>query len=371
MNISRIKAIMNKEFKHILRDPRTLAMTFILPVLMLMLYGFALTFDVKNIPIVIFDKDNSNYSRELIQKFVASGYFSVVGSVDSFKDQECFIMSSKAKAAITFDENFSKDILSNRKAELQVVVDGADSNTAVIAMGYISGILQDYSKEKLLKVSSVTLPIDARTNVWYNRELKSMNFLVPGLIVFILMILAAMIISMTIVNEKTRGTMEQLIVTSLRPIELMIGKMIPYAFIGIGDVLLCVFVGNSVFGVPIRGSFWLLLFESVLFILGAMGIGLMISVTAKRQEDAVIMGAMATMLPSLLLSGFMFPIASMPLVVQWLTLLIPARYFLEILRGIFLKGVGLEVLWGDTLLLFIFAVFMIIAASKRLRKKLD
>jgi len=379
MNKKRIIAVTKKEFLHAFRDKRMLVIIFALPVVMLMLYGYALTFDIRNIPTVIMDKDNKPLTRDIIRRFSGSGYFKIVGAAEDFKDEESYLLSGKARMAINFEDGFSSKVLSGEKAPLQVIVDGADANTAVISMGYLNSILQEYSKKLLVKVFASSglssaddlIPIDARPRVLYNPELRSMHFLIPGLISFILMILAAMIISLTVVSEKTRGTMEQLISTSITPFELMIGKMVPYIAIGLGDVLLCVIVGVFVFGVHIQGSLLLLFLESLLFLFGSMGLGLAISTTAKRQEDALLMSSMVTFLPSMLLSGFVFPIDSMPRVIQWVTYLVPARYFINILRGIFLKGIGLEYLWPDTLLLSMFAVLMLTISAKRFKKRLE
>lgn len=379
MNKKRIIAVIRKEFLHAFRDKRMLVIIFALPVVMLILYGYALTFDIRDIPTVIMDKDNKPLTRDIIRRFSGSGYFKIVGTAGDFKDEESYLLSGKARMAVNFEDGFSSKVLSGEKAPLQVIVDGTDANAAVISMGYLNSILQEYSKKLLIKVfasSGVSsaddlIPIDARPRVLYNPELRSMHFLIPGLISFILMILAAMIISLTVVSERTRGTMEQLISTSITPFELMIGKMAPYIAIGLGDVLLCVIVGVFVFGVHIQGSLFLLFLESLLFLFGSMGLGLVISTTAKRQEDALLMSSMVTFLPSMLLSGFVFPIGSMPRIIQLVTYLVPARYFINILRGIFLKGIGLEYLWPDTLLLAMFAVLMLTISAKRFKKRLE
>jgi len=376
---SRSLAIARKEFLHIIRDRRTLLLTFALPVVMLVLYAYALTFDIRNIPMAVRDLDNSPMTRQITRKFVSSGYFDLVGYVSNFKEEEKFFLSGKIKMALNFGPGFAGRVNSGRGADLQIVVDGSDSNTSLMAVSYVNTILQDYSKDILLKYYSRSqmtpkgqlLPIEAHPRIWYNPELKSMNFLVPGIIAMVLMILSALITSLSIVSEKTRGTMEQLIATSIRPMEIMAGKMMPYVLIGLCDVLLCVLVSVLFFKVPIRGSVFLLLLESIIFIFGSLGLGLFISTIAKKQENAIIMGAMTTMLPSILLSGFVFPIESMPRIIQLTTYFVPARYFLTILRGIFLKGIGIEYLWFDTLLLTAFGVLMIVLAARQFKKRLD
>ena len=375
---SKIWPITKKEFLHIVRDTRTLLITFALPVVMLILYGYALTFDIKNIPVVLRDMDNKPLTRQLVEKFKSSGYFVVVARTDSFDSAEKYFLSGKANMIINIDQGFSGKVLSGKSAELQIIVDGSDANTAVVSINYINGILQDFSKNIILKALgkgagglSQLLPIDPKPRVWYNPELKSMNFLVPGIISMVLMILAGLITSLSIVGEKARGTMEQLIATSIKPYEIMIGKLLPYVLIGFCDVLLCVGVSVIVFNVPIKGSILLLFIESVVFMFGVLGLGMLISTVADRQENAVILGAFTTMLPSLLLSGFMFPIENMPKVIQAVTYIVPARYFLTILRGIFLKGIGLAYLWTDTLMLCIFGALMVILASRGFKRTLD
>lgn len=379
IDIRRVTSIMRKEFFHIMRDTRTLVITFALPIVMLILYGYALTFDIKNIPTVVRDMDNKPVTREIVRKFEASRYFKVVANVESYSEAEKYFLSGRANVIINFDRGFAQDVLSGKKATVQVILDGADANTATVSIGYINGILQDYTKSIIVSTLSRTgvknaenmIPIDAKTRVWYNESLRSMNFLVPGIISMVLMILAALITSLSIVSEKTRGTMEQLIVTSIRPVEIMIGKLLPYVLIGFLDVVLCVAFGSTVFGVPIKGSILLLFIESTIFIFGSLGLGLFISTISDNQENAVIIGMMTTMLPSILLSGFVFPIEGMPWIIQLITYVVPARYFLTILRGIFLKGIGIAYLWPDTLMLIAFGCIMIALSAKRFSKRLD
>ena len=377
---NRIYPIVIKEFIHIIRDRRTLLIVFIMPVILLLLYGFALTFDVKNIPTVVMDRDNTPLSRDLIDGFKGSAYFHIISYADSFKDENKYFLEGKAKAAINIDHGFSGLVRAGKPAQIQVVVDGADANTALISIGYISAITQGFSQNVIIKafskiaggnVSADLLPIEAKPRIWYNPRLESMRFLVPGIIAIILMVLAAMIISTTVVSEKDHGTLEQLIATPIKPIEIMLGKMIPYIIVGFGDVLLCALTALFVFGVGIKGSVILFFIESVIFICGVLGLGLFISAISQKQIDAIMISAFATMLPSLLLSGFIFPINNMPAVIQWITYFVPARYFINIMRGIYLKGIGIDFLWWDTLLLSLFAALMLFLASKNFKKRLE
>ncbi len=372
MNIARVIALSKKEFLHITRDKRTLFVVFALPVLMLLLYGYALTFDIRNIPFVVTDMDNTPLSRELTGKFSSSRYFRFVGHAADFREQQSYLLSGKAAMAVTINNGFASKVLSGKGDQVLISIEGSDANTATVANGYVNAIIQGFSVKVISKIMRAgtedILPVVTKPRVLYNPELRSMHFLIPGLIALLLMIIAAMIISMTIVGEKTKGTMEQLIVTSIKPHEIMLGKMVPYVFIGIGDVVLCVATGVFVFGMTIRGDLLLLFGESLIFIFGAMSMGILISTVASRQEDALLMSSLTTFLPSMLLSGFVFPISSMPWAIQLITYFVPARYFINILRGIILKGVGLDVLWPDTLLLIAFAAIMLTASSRKFRR---
>lgn len=376
---SAVFPIMRKEFIHIVRDTRTLIIVFILPVVMLLLYGSSLKLDIKNIPFVVMDLDNKPQSQALINKFIGSRFFTLVERVDSIKEENKYILSQKARMAVNIDKDFSRNIIAGKNAELQIIVDGSDPNTAQVSLGYVNGIIQDFSKNITVKTLAKTgihnaeelFPFQIEERVLYNPTLSSVNYFIPGIISTILMILAAMIISLVIVSEKTRGTIEQILASPIHPIELMLGKLLPYCVIGFCDVLLCLSVGTLVFKVPIKGNIFLLLIESIIFLCGVLGLGLLISTLAKRQEEAILVSAMATLLPSMLLSGFIFPIASMPYAIQLITYLIPARYFISIMRAIFLKGSGINYLWPDTLFLVVFAFGVITLSAKQFKKRLE
>lgn len=375
---NRIFPVSRKEFIEIRRDPRTLIMVMALPVMNLLLYSYAINFDIRDIKTVVYDLDNSRYSRELIRDFAGSGYFNI-RYIDGYSDIEKELDNGRAKLALCIPANFSSKLLRNETAPLQAIVDGSDANTATVTIGYVNQIVQQYSmKVALATLKAVGLqierrlpPIETQPRIWYNPELKSVNFMVPGLIATILMVLGTISTSLSMVGERERGTFEKLIVTPVRPYELAIGKMLPYITLSFVNVMFCVMMGRFWFKVPIMGSVPLLFCLSVIYLFSALGLGLMISAIAKTQRVAVILSLLTSLLPTFLLSGFVFPIESMPRALQLITYLVPARYSLDILRGIFLKGVGLRVLWMDVMWLLIYNLVMILASSAKFRKKLE
>lgn len=376
--IRRIWTIMRKEFIEIWRDPRSLGFVLSMPVLMLMLYGYGISSDVKRVPLVVYDRDRTPAARELLRRFTSTEYFVVTARVDGLRELRLAIDQGQAKVGLLIPEDFGKNLSAGRPASIQFVVDGSDSNTANIAIGNISAIgrstelfPRDLRPQVYLAPKHTNLePIELRTWIWYNPELKSSNFLVPGLTAVILMMLAAILTSLTVAREWERGTMEGLIASPLHAHELMIGKILPYVVIGVVDVVFILLVAVFWFRVPLRGNLSLLMVSSTIFLLGALGIGLFISAATKNQQVAFQLSLLATMLPSLLLSGFFYPIENMPPVLRAVTYLIPARYFLVVIRGIFLKGVGLNVLWQELLFLSAFAIFMLIASSAKFKKRL-
>jgi ABC-2 type transport system permease protein len=376
--ISRIISIIHKEFIEIRRDSRTLIMVLTLPTVMLLLYGYAINFDIKSIRTVVYDLDNSKQSRDLIGDFINSGYFRIVRYVDRYDDVDKQLNSGKAKMALCIPSDFSRRIAHSQTATLQTIVDGSDSTSATVSIAYINQIIQQYSlknavsklKSRGLKVQSGLSIIDIQNRIWYNPEMKSINFIVPGMIAMILMMLGSILTALSVVGEKENGTFEKLIITPIRPHELVIGKITPFVILSFIDVIFGLLVGKFWFKVPVRGSIPLLLSLSTLFLFSTIGLGLLISSIVKTQRVAMMLAMLTSMLPTFLLSGFVFPIESMPLVVQWITYLIPARYYLEILRGILLKGVGIKVLLFNAGCLAIYSLFMIFISASRFKKKL-
>lgn len=372
----RLRAIIRKEFIQIWRDPRSLAVVVIMPVVMLLLYGYGMNSDVRHLRTAVMDMDNTRRSRDLLAAFTQSGYFDFNVRMDSYERLEHLLGSGKVSLVIVVPRGFAAD-LSSGIAQLQIITDGSDAASALIAMGYAAEIGRTFSKNLViseLKRRGAGTRSLAGVNVliryWYNPELKSSNFIVPGLIAVILMMLSSLLTSMTVVRERERGTIEQLVVSPISPTELVIGKMLPYAAIAFVDIVLVILGGLLIFHVPLMGSPPLLLLASVLFLAAALGLGMLISCAAKTQLAAMMIAVMATMLPTILLSGFMFPISGMPPVIRMVTYLIPARYFLVIVRGIFLKGVGADYLWPQMLLLLVSGVALIVLSAKRFRKVL-
>lgn len=367
MKLLRIKAIGKKELIQIWRDPLSLAMAFLMPVMLLFIFGYAITLDVNNLKTVVYDLDKSSLSRELVDSFRASGYFTVVGNIHEQKEIDKYLDTGRALVAISIPKDFSQQVRTGREVPLQVIVDGSDSNTATIALGYISAITETWSQR--LKGGLITPLIDPRVRVWYNPELKSRNFIIPGLIAVIMAVITALLTSLTIAREWERGTMEQLISTPVTVPELILGKLIPYFFIGFMDVLLSILLAVSLFDVPLRGSPLLLMMLSSIFLFGGLSLGILISIVAKTQLVASQIAMIATFLPAFLLSGFMYSISNMPKPLQLFTHIIPARYFVTMLKGIFMKGSTLKLLMFETILLSVFGFIVFVAAIKTFKKK--
>ena len=369
MRLLRVKAIAKKELIQIWRDPLSLAMAFLMPVMLLFIFGYAITLDVNNLKAVVYDLDKSSLSRELVSQFRESGYFTIGDYINDPKDIDKYLNTGKALVSISIPKDFSKDINSGRNAQLQVILDGSDSNTATIALGYISAITELYPQR--IKGIKITPVIDPRVRVWYNPELKSRNFIIPGLIAVIMAVIAALLTSLTIAREWERGTMEQLISTPVKTPELILGKLIPYFFIGITDVVMSVLLAVFLFEVPLRGSPLLLMALSGIFLFGGLSLGILISITAKSQLVASQISMIVTFLPAFLLSGFMYAISNMPKPLQIITYIIPARYFVSILKGVFLKGSAFRLLAFETLLLTIFGLLVFTVANKKFKKIIE
>jgi len=368
MKLLRIKAIAKKELIQIWRDPLSLAMAFLMPVMLLFIFGYAITLDVNRIKTIVYDLDRSSLSRELIDKFRASGYFTMVGHVADQQEIDRYLDSGRALVAVSIPSDFSEKIRSGRNAPLQVIVDGSDSNTATIALGYVSAISEIFSQQ--LQGGRRPPVIDPRLRVWYNPELKSRNFIIPGLIAVIMAVIAALLTSLTIAREWERGTMEQLIATPIKTPELILGKLLPYFMIGFIDVVLSVLLAVFLFGVPLKGSVFLIMALSGVFLFGGLSLGILISIAAKSQLVASQISMVATFLPAFLLSGFMYAISNMPAALQMISYVIPARYFVTILKGVFLKGSTLSLLVTETVLLTVFGLLVFGIANRTFKKRI-
>jgi len=376
MNLRRLLAIARKEFLHIRRDPRSLAMAIAIPMLLILLFGYALTLDVDNVPIAVWDQSVSPESRELISRFEGSRYFDVRLRAKGYPDIERAIEASQVMAAVVIPRDFSAHLTAGNVATVQFLIDGSDSNTATIALGYAESVARGYSRDIAFREARVggtgTLrdPLEVRPRVWFNADMESKNYIVPGLIAVIMMVIAALLTSLTVAKEWETGTMEQLISTPILAQELVLGKLLPYFALGMLDVLLAVGMGEFLFQVPLRGSAVLLFGMAAVFLVGALSMGMVISIVTKSQLLASQLAMVLTFLPSFLLSGFMYSIGNMPKAIQVMTYAIPARYFVTLLKGIYLKGTGLSILLGEAALLTAFGVMMVLLANRKFRKKL-
>jgi ABC-2 type transport system permease protein len=376
MTPARIRAVARKELLHVVRDPRSLAMAIAIPMLLLILFGYALTLDVDRVPLTVWDQSRSTASRDLVARFSGSRYFALQGVAGTYADLVRAIDRGDALVALVIPADFADRLGVGRQAPVQVIADGADANTATIALAYVDAIAGTYSRDVVVDAvrragrGAVAVPVDVRPRAWFNPELESRNYIVPGLIAVIMMVIAALLTSLTVAREWERGTMEQLISTPVSGPELVIGKLLPYFAIGMLDVFLAVAMGTALFGVTVRGSHLLLFSVAAVFLVGALSLGLVISIVTKSQLLASQLAMVLTFLPSFLLSGFMYSIANMPVTVQAITYLVPARYFVALLKGIYLKGVGVNVLAVEVLLLTAFGAGVLLVAIRRFDKKL-
>lgn len=376
MNARRLLAVARKEILHVRRDPRSLGMGIAIPVLMLVLFGSALALDVDRVPLVVWDQSRTPESRDIVGRFTASRYFSERGRAGDARAVARALDEGDALVALVVPADFGARVSAGRPAAVQVLVDGSDSSTATRAIGYAEAVVDGYGRDVLSRAARSAgrpapfPPLDVRARVWFNPDLESRQFIVPGLIAVIMMVIAALLTSLTVAREWETGTMEQLCSTPVKRSELILGKLAPYFAIGMTDVCLAVLMGTLLFGVPLRGSAALLFSFAAVFLVGALGLGMLVSILARSQLVANQLAMTLTFLPAFLLSGFTFAIANMPAPIQALTRAIPARYFVTALKGIFLKGVGLEVLAFEAALLVLFAAFVLAFAHWRFKKKL-
>ncbi len=376
MSYRRLRAVFVKELHHITRDARSLGMALAVPVMFLLLFGFALSLDVDQIPTLVFDQDGSVSSRELIRQFEGSRFFDIRGFVHDYGEIERAIDRGRVLMAVVIPRDYSQNLSAGREASVQILLDGSDSNTASIAMGYAESLVRGSSQAVRTTVvnrrggEQLTPPVDARLRVWYNSSLESKNYVVPGLIAVILQIIAALLTSLTIAREWEMGTMEQILSTPLRPAEMVLGKMLAYFAVGLADSAIAVLVGVFVMGVPFRGSVPLLVVSVCVFLFGALFWGIFVSAAAKTQLQAYQLGVLSSFLPAFLLSGFVYSIETMPAAIQVITYIVPARYVVTILKGIFLKGVGLQVLWVELGFLTLYALLVFAMATRKLNQKL-
>jgi ABC-2 type transport system permease protein len=371
MNL-RIMAIAQKEILQLLRDKRSVAMILLFPIFQIIIMGYVVGADVKNIHYAVCDRDHSRVSREIVRKIDASGYFVNQGAVNSDAQLGQMLDNGAIKIGLVIPDGFSRDLYRGTTPILQVLVDGSDSNTATVAQNYFLSILNNYqaqiSQTRFLQAQiPVVQPVILKSRLEYNPELKMVNFMIPGVMVHILIFIMALQIALSVVKERELGTMEQLLVTPLKPWELILGKLLPYPPLGLILATVTILLGSLWFAVPIKGSILLLLCSVMLFLLNTLGLGLLIAVISKTQQQAMIC-TLFCLIPNVLLSGFMFPISNMPVVLQWVTLLIPARYFIEINRMIYLKGIGITYFYPQMLALLLIGTMMVAVAIRKFHK---
>jgi ABC-2 type transport system permease protein len=377
MSWRRISAIMRKEVIQIWRDPRSLLVIFLMPLIQLFIYGYAVSLDVKHVPLCVYDRDATQTSQDLLKRFQATDYFQIVRVSDSYSDVVRNVDYGVCTVAVVVPPQFSENLRSSGNGSIQLLLDASDNNTATVGMGYAESIARSYSAEVQVSwqqhhglpagVPSVTF----QPRTWFNEDLESMANLVPGIVALVMAVVGAFLTSLTIAREWERGTMEQLISTPVGKLEIQIGKLAPYFVIGIADTALCAAVALWWFEVPFRGRWSVLFGSSSLFLIVVLSLGYYISVTAKSQLGACQLAILATFLPTFLLSGFVFPIDQMPVIVQWITRLLPARYYVEILRNVFLKGTEIKVLGGHIMALGSIAVVLITLATRAFQKRLQ
>jgi ABC-2 type transport system permease protein len=370
-----MRAITRREFIDVVRDRRSLVLTFLYPISMLILYGYGIRYDVDNVPLTILDYDESPESRDLTQQMLRSGYFQVVRWAANQSDVERDLMTDASKAAVIIPVDFAAHIRSGEPVTVGALVDGSDSNSATIAQGYLLAMISRYAAGLPVAVATAGMPsagplIDLKSRVWYNPELKSVNFIVPGVIAVIMMIVGAILTALSIVKEKERGTIEQILVSPIRPLEMMVGKIIPYVIIAFIDLVIVVVAGYVVFHVPIKGSLFQLAFFALFYLIASLGTGVFVSTIADSMQSAMLAAIFLSLLPSILLSGFVFPLDNMPAPIQFISYFFPGRYFVTAIRGIYLKGVGISVLWPEAVLLLCFSTGIVWLSASRFQEKL-
>jgi len=368
--MQRFKQFMIKEFHHILRDPRTLVIIFGIPVIQILLFGYVITTEIKDAKIAIYDKSKDHITLQLTHKLLSSGYFKLAGTVRHRDQIETLFQKGNIKEVIVFETDFAEKLGREGSATIQIIGDASDPNTARILANYTQAIVQDFIREQqpLQKTPLIIVP---QVRMLYNPELEGTYMFVPGIMALLLMLISAIMTSISIAREKEMGTMETLLVSPLRPAQIVIGKVIPYLLLAFINTVVIISLGNRVFGVPIRGSVILLLTEGLLFTITALSLGILISTVADNQQVAMMISMVGLMLPTVLLSGFIFPIENMPVILQWLSNIVPAKWFIRIIKNIMLKGTGIQYFWRETLILVLMTLLFIGISIKRFKIRLE
>lgn len=376
MKLTRLAAVARKELTQILRDARSLVIVILMPVILVLLFGYGVSLDIKHLPVYVYDRDGSQQSQDLLKRFQSNQYFDVLRVVSSYPELVRAIDDGHAKMGLVIPWDFSERLRNSRPVSVQALVDATDDNTANVLINYSQAIVQGYAADiqinwlqrRGLPVQSVPISVEART--WYNEDLESSAFIIPGVLALVMSVIGAFLTSLTIAREWERGTMEQLVSTPVTPLEIMLGKLLPYFAIGMFDVVVCALIALYWFQVPFRGSFVTLLLSSAMFMIVVLSLGFFISVIAKNQLAASQIALIATFLPAFLLSGFLYSIEQMPVALQYITRVLPARYYVAVLKKIFLKGSPAALLYADLIPLAIFTVLLAILATHSFHKRL-
>ncbi|GJQ63947.1 MAG: transport permease protein [Melioribacteraceae bacterium] len=370
--------IIRKEFLQFKRDPKMFVIVLFAPVIQLVFLGYAATFDVNTVHTAVYDIDKTNESRTFVERLEKSGYFRIDHYINSYDELEEHINNGEVIAGVVIPANFESDLYGGKHPKLQAIFDGSDGNTASIAAGYIQSIISTYSTEILYELYSnkgnFVIPagtLDSETRVWYNPELKTRKFMVPGIVGLLLMLITLILTSLAIVKEKEIGTFEQLIVTPIKPYQLIIGKLVPFTIVGLIATVVVLTAMRVIFDIPVRGSVTFLFVATTIYVLSLLGFGLFVSTISKTQQQAMMLAIFIIMLPMVYLSGFAFPIENMPKSIQYVTYIVPLRYFITIIRGVILKGIGFSQLWLETSILLVMGIAILFLSSLRFKRKLD
>lgn len=366
-----MKAFIKKEFFHIFRDHRSMVILFGMPLVMVLLFGFAITNDITNAKIAILDNSKDNVTREISQKLVSSGYFILQDYLEDQSDIEKVFTQGKVKEVVVFEQDFAKKLITEGSAGVQLILDASDPNTANMISSYTTGIITTYSMELMQKSSQIPVRINIESRMYYNPELRSVYMFVPGIITILLMLVSAMMTSISITREKEMGTMEALLVSPLKPIQIIVGKVLPYVALSFINLIVILLLARFIFNMPIAGNLYLLLAESLLFIVMSLALGILISTVSKTQQQAMLLSMFALMLPTILLSGFIFPVENMPIVLQYLSHIMPSKWFIIIVKNIMLKGTGLMYFWKETVILIGMTLFFLGMSIKKFSIRLE
>jgi ABC-2 type transport system permease protein len=363
-------SFIKKEFFHIFRDPRTMLILFGIPVAQLLIFGTVIKNEINDIHIAIYDQSKDEISTQITNKLLSSGYFILDENLSSMDGIDAIFKRGKVREVIVYENDFGQKLIKEGTANMQLIADASDPNTARLAIAYTRGIVNDY----IVKINpelKMPMQISPEVRMYFNEEMKSAYMFVPGVMALILMLISAMMTSISITREKELGTMEVLLASPLKPVQIIIGKVLPYVILSVTNAFVIILIGHFIFGVPVTGSFILLLLETILFIIMALCLGILISTVARNQMVAMFISMIALMMPTILLSGFIFPVENMPLVLQWLSYLMPAKYFVIIVRGIMLKGVEILFIWKETVILIGMTLFFVVVSVRKFKIRLE